>query len=54
MVGTMTDGEVEIWEVGGRMVTIWCPEESHWVNACTVVVIWVLVVIVGLPYEDGW
>lgn len=44
----MMEGElVEICEVGGRIVTICWPAASHCVNACTVVVIWVLVVIVG-------
>lgn len=42
----MDCGLVEICEVGGRMVTICWPAASHCVNACTVVVIWVLVVIV--------
>lgn len=42
----MDGGLVEICEVGGRMVTICWPAASHCVNACTVVVICVLVVIV--------
>lgn len=42
----MEGGLVEIWEVGGRIVTMCCPAASHCVKACTVVVIWVLVVIV--------
>lgn len=42
----MEGGLVEICEVGGRIVTMCCPAASHCVNACTVVVIWVLVVIV--------
>ena len=42
----MDGGLVEICEVGGRMVTMCCPAASHCVNACTVVVICVLVVIV--------
>lgn len=42
----MDVGLVEICEVGGRMVTMCWPAASHCVKACTVVVIWVLVVIV--------
>ena len=37
---------MEIWEVGGRMVTMCCPAASHCVKARTVVVMWVLVVMV--------
>lgn len=37
------------WDVGGRTVTMWWPEESQRVKACTVVVIWVLVATPGCP-----
>lgn len=47
--GRSTAGEVHTWEVGGRTVTMWWPEGSHCVKACTVVVIWVLVATPGCP-----
>lgn len=47
--GRRTAGEVHTWEVGGRTVTTWWPEGSHRVKACTVVVIWVLVAMLGCP-----
>ena len=56
----MEGGLVEIWEVGGRMVTMCWPAASHWVKACTVVVMWVLVVMVEpaaywcVEWECGW
>lgn len=53
LAGSRVEGVVKTCCVGGKMVTTCRPEGSHWVKACTVVVIRVLVASAGCPCGKG-